>query len=195
MSANPGYPVALAAEDFVPTLLALAGFWILAGAGARPAWSRAGAALIGAGGLAKALWKLLPAAFGVDLAWLEASLFPLMALGACVFFAGVLRPWWPLAVLYVAAAAFGLLFVLATAGVTAISVYGAIVAARRRTWAAVAVFVLGIALVMALVPLRASATHETLGTQWLEQSTNTLAQAALVLAAWLTTKAPRKETA
>ncbi|WP_238006577.1 hypothetical protein KZZ52_47075 [Dactylosporangium sp. AC04546] len=198
------YPLSLALEDFVPTFLALAGFWLLAGLGPHVAWGRAGAVLIGAGGVAKSVWKLLVAGFDTDLPWLEASLFPLMAAGAALLvwtLAGALRggrpvPWWPFALAYVAAiagcVAVGSLrpmFFLATTGVTAISVLGAILAGRRRAWGAIALFAVSFALVTALVPLRNHPEHETLTVQWIEQSTNTAAQLALLAAAWLTVRA------
>ncbi|GAB3850045.1 hypothetical protein [Dactylosporangium cerinum] len=68
------YPVVLAVEDFVPTLLAMYGFWLLASLG-RVTPGRVGAVLIGAGGIAKSVWKLLVAGFDVDLPWLEGALF------------------------------------------------------------------------------------------------------------------------
>ncbi|GGM05894.1 hypothetical protein ACFFX1_26810 [Dactylosporangium sucinum] len=200
------YPVALAVEDFVPTFLALAGFWLLAGLGPGLWPGRAGAVLIGAGGVAKSVWKLLVAGFDVGLPWLEAALFPLMAAGAALLvwaLAGALRggrpvPWWPFALAYVAAVAGGLavgglrpMFFLATTGVTAISALGAILAGRRRAWGAIALFAVSFALVTALVPLRNHPEHETLTVQWIEQSTNTAAQLALVVAAWLTVRSYR----
>lgn len=196
------YPVILALEDFVPTLLALAGFWILAGVGAtsRVPAGRAGAVLIGAGGVAKSLWKLLVAAFGVDLPWLEGALFPLMAAGAVTLIWALLRtaPWLPFAAVCAAVAAGALVagtmkpvFILATAGVTTVSVIGAVYAGRHRAQVAIALYTLGIVLVTALVPLRNHPLHETLRLQWIEQGTNTAAQLAFLTAAWLTARACR----
>ncbi|MET7425125.1 hypothetical protein [Dactylosporangium sp. NPDC005555] len=190
------YPVILAVEDFVPTFLALSGFWLLAGLG-RVTPGRAGAVLIGAGGIAKSVWKLLVAGFGVDLPWLEGALFPLMSAGAVLLIWALLprAPWWPFAVLYVAVASGALaastmkpVFILATAGVTTASVIGAVYAGRRRDWTAVGLYALGIVLVTALVPLRNHPDHETLRLQWIEQGTNTAAQLAFLTAAWLTVR-------
>lgn len=202
------YTVILALEDYVPTLLALAGFWLLGAASAaidqRAAVAgRGGAVLIGLGGVAKSTWKLILATFGADVHWLEQSLFPLMAAGALLVLwslhttlRGRRAPWWPYALVGVgvagAAGALGSVqpaFVAATTGVTAISVLGAVLAGRRRAWGAVALYVLGIVAVTSLVPLRNHPQHETLGFQWLEQGTNTLAQAVFLTAALLTVRA------
>jgi hypothetical protein len=213
MSAGPSdYPVILAVEDFVPTLLALGAFWLLGATapgrtplGRVATLGRAGAVLIGAGGVAKSLWKLLVAGFGVDLPMLEQSLFPLMSTGALlVIWAlhGTLRgrvaPWWPYATVWVAVFAAGIaigrmqpIFILATAGVTMISVLGAVLAGRGRDYGAIGLYVLGIVLVTSLVPLRGHPRHETLTFQWLEQGINTAAQAITLLAAWLTVRALR----
>ena len=195
------YPVVLAVEDFVPTLLAMYGFWLLASLGRTVPWGRLGALLIGAGGIAKSLWKLLVAAFGVDLPWLEAALFPLMSAGAVLLIWALLptAPGWPFAAVYAAvtlgAAIAGTMkpvFILATAGVTTISVIGAVYAGRRRARPAIALYTLGIVLVTALVPLRNHPDHETLRLQWIEQGTNTAAQLAFLTAAWLTVRAYRR---
>ncbi|GAB2921545.1 hypothetical protein GCM10027280_05890 [Micromonospora polyrhachis] len=202
------YPVILALEDFVPTGLALVGFWILGGLSGRVVprvgqIARVSAVLIGVGGLAKSTWKLLLAGFSIDWPWLEAALFPLMALGAAGLLWGLssaLRrrsvPWWPfaaaLATAVVVATGYGTIepvFAFATTGVTAISVLAAVIAGRRRAWGAVALYVAGLAFVLLLVPLRDHPDHETLAMQWVEQGTNTLAQAALLVAAWLTARA------
>ncbi|MGI5184900.1 hypothetical protein ACQEVZ_52465 [Dactylosporangium sp. CA-152071] len=197
------YPVVLAVEDFVPTLLAMYGFWLLAGLAVpgKVTAGRVGAVLIGAGGIAKSVWKLLVAGFGVDLPWLEGSLFPLMSAGAVLLIWALLptAPWWPFAAVYAAVAGGAALagtmkpvFILATAGVTTISVIGAVYAGRRRARPAIALYTLGIVLVTALVPLRNHPDHETLRLQWIEQGTNTAAQLAFLTAAWLTVRAYRR---
>lgn len=198
------YPILLAVEDFVPVVLASAGFALLSrtpqSVSARRA-GLAGAALITTGGLAKCLWKLGYAAGAGDWTILEQLLFPLMAAGATLLA-------WALAVTVrdgrrtgflpfglalalcaagaVVAGSLDPLFVAATLGVTAVSVLGALIAARHRRWWAVALYVLGLVLVTGLVPLRSSDAHHTVAFQWLEQSINTVAQAALLVAARLT---------
>ncbi|WP_433385882.1 hypothetical protein [Micromonospora sp. KLBMP9576] len=202
------YTIVLALEDFVPVGLALAGYWLLADLSGRVVprvgtVARVGAVLIGLGGLAKSTWKLLLAGFSIDLPWLEAALFPLMALGAAGLLwglssalAGRAVRWWPFAAVLVVTAgvaiAYALIepvFALATTSVTAISVLAAIIAGRLRAWGAVALYVAGLTCVLLLVPLRNHPDHETLAIQWAEQGTNTLGQAALLLAAWLTVRA------
>ncbi|GIH02414.1 hypothetical protein Rhe02_04810 [Rhizocola hellebori] len=184
---TPSYPVAMAVEDFVPTLLAFGGFWLLAGlrslAGTALLWlGRVGAVLIGLGGVAKSVWKLLVAGWQIDLPWLEGLLFPLMSVGAVLLLTSLLRSYWVLLALALAA---WQPFIVATAGVTLISVTGIVLAVRRKLWAAAALFTLGIAAVMALVPLRGHPKHETVTFQWIEQSTNTAAQLCFFVAAWL----------
>ncbi|WP_155371208.1 hypothetical protein [Catellatospora vulcania] len=204
------YPVIMALEDYVPTLLALAGFWLLGGASAaidrRAAFAgRFGAVLIGLGGVAKSTWKLILSAFGTDLRWLEQSLFPLMATGALLVLwslhttlRGRRAPWWPYALVGVgiAGAAVALTsvqpaFIAATTGVTAISVLGAVLAGRRRAWGAVVLYALGVVAVTSLVPLRSHPQHDTVAFQWLEQGANTLAQAVFLTAALLTVRAAK----
>ena len=186
LAATSEYSLALALEDFVPSLLALAGFWFLASVAASVVPTtltagRVGAVFIGAGGLAKSSWKLIVVTTGADLTWLESLLFPLMAIGSVILlwalFSALRRRaiiWWPfLAVLVIYAGwclAVGRLqpiFFLATTGVTLVS----------------------IAFVACLVPLRGHPEHDTVTFQWIEQSTNTIAQAALLAASWLTLRA------
>ncbi len=208
------YPVIMALEDYVPVLLALAGFWLLGGASQRidpvaALLGRAGAVLIGLGGVAKSTWKLVLSSTGNDLPWLEQSLFPLMATGALLVLwsltttlRGKVTPWWPYALVWLAVvgAAIGTnslqpAFILATAGVTLISVLGAVLAGRRRAWLAVALFVLGIVGVTAMVPLRNHPDHHTVTFQWIEQGTNTVAQTLFLIAALLTVRAATRTPA
>ncbi|MBO3743602.1 hypothetical protein [Actinoplanes flavus] len=203
------YPIILAIEDFVPVIFGTVGFALLARtAPVEPARTAglAGAVLIGAGGIAKCVWKLGYSAGAGDWKPLEQSLFPLMAAGA------VLLSWslavtvrrgrptrsWPFGLAFglcvagsVPAGSLDPLFVAATLGVTAVSVLGAIVAGRHRQWWAVSLYALGLVLVTGLVPLRSSGDHHTLAFQWLEQSINTAAQGCLLIAAWLTLRATR----
>jgi hypothetical protein len=201
------YPIVLALEDFVPVIFGTAGFALLSrtapSSGARQA-GLAGALLIGAGGIAKCVWKLGYAAELGDWKLFEQALFPLMAAGATLLawaLAVTVRKGkrthvWPFALAFalcVAGAVLGQslnpLFVAATLGVTAVSVLGAVIAGRHQQWWAVSLYALGLVLVMGLVPLRGSDSHHTLAFQWLEQGINTTAQACLLVAAWLTARA------
>ncbi|MEU8243099.1 hypothetical protein AB0C07_32990 [Actinoplanes missouriensis] len=204
------YPIALALEDFVPVIFGTAGFALLSQTAPTPAARRAGftgAMLIGAGGISKCVWKLGYAAGAGDWKLFEQALFPLMAAGAALLawaLAVTVRRGrrtraWPFALALglcaagsILAGSLNPLFVAATLGVTAISVLGAIVAARYQQWWAVSLYVLGLVLVMGLVPLRGSDSHHTVAFQWLEQGINTSAQAALLAAAWLTLRVVRR---
>ncbi|MEV6968220.1 hypothetical protein AB0M47_24230 [Hamadaea sp. NPDC051192] len=198
---TPDYPLVLAIEDFVPTLLAFAGFYLLGGV-RQPQVGRTGAVLILAGGVAKSTWKLIVSAGGPDLPWLEGLLFPMMAAGAAMLLWALhseRMPWWPYAGIVIAAGVAGValgsvepVFLLATLGVTAISVTGVVLALRARAVVAAALFVVSVVAVGSLAPLRGSDHHATLLYQWIEQGTNTFAQAAFLLAAWLTVSARRR---
>ncbi|MFC4069354.1 hypothetical protein [Actinoplanes subglobosus] len=203
------YPIILAVEDFVPVVFGSVGFALLARTAPTATAQKAGLAgaiLIGAGGIAKCLWKLGYAAGAGDWTLLEQSLFPLMAAGATLLSwalavtvrRGKATHFWPFGLTFalcvagaVLAGSLNPLFVAATLGVTAISVLGAIVAGRHRQWWGVSLYVLGLVLVMGLVPLRSSDEHHTVAFQWLEQSINTAAQGCLLVAAWLTLRASR----
>ena len=52
-------------------------------------------------------------------------------------------------------------------------------------------FATGVIAVTSLVPLRSNPLHDTLRFQWLEQGTNTLAQAVFLTAALLTVRAAK----
>ncbi|GHJ47993.1 hypothetical protein Cs7R123_53350 [Catellatospora sp. TT07R-123] len=207
------YPVIMALEDYVPTLLAMLGFWLLGGASREidrrvATAGRIGAVLIGLGGVAKSTWKLILSAADQDYPWLQQALFPLMATGALLVLwslhtslRGRTAPWWPYALVGAAilGAAIGTRslqppFIAATVGVTTISILGAVLAGRRRAFLALALFVLGLVGVTAMVPLRSHPLHPTLGFQWLEQSVNTLSQALFLTAALLTLRAARRAT-
>lgn len=183
------YGLALAVEDFVPVVLAGLGLLVFARATTRPRLALVGGALVFAGGLGKASWKLLVAmepCRRVDL--LEQLLFPCLAVG----FALVLRAYVDkpavLAVPAVAgAAALGLGAMwpmLAAAAVAAVAL--GLVAARRAaragdrvTAALFAVYVTG---TLVLPPL-AARPDQPEWLQWIEQLTNTVVQGSFVLGA------------
>ncbi|BBH71501.1 hypothetical protein ACTI_81860 [Actinoplanes sp. OR16] len=201
------YPIILAVEDFVPVIFGSVGFALLSRTAPTPAAQRAGlvgAVLIGAGGIAKCVWKLAYSAEIGDWKLFEQALFPLMAAGATLLAwalavtvrRGKRTHVWPFALAFALCVAGSILgqglnplFVAATLGVTAVSVLGAVIAARYQQWWAVSLYVLGLVLVMGLVPLRGSDSHHTLAFQWLEQGINTTAQGCLLIAAWLTLRA------
>lgn len=195
---TPALSVALAVEDFAPTLLAFVGFLLLA-----PSWlGRVGAVLMGAGGAAKSTWKLLHAAWAIEVPWLDDLLFPLLAAGGLLLalsLHGSLHWWrWPL--LIAGAVAGGLAvqgmtvqptFVFATVIVVWISVLGSVRAWRHGNALAAGLYAVSLLAVMALIPLRGHAASDALAFQWVQQGINTMAQGVFCLAAWLTYRAVR----
>jgi len=204
------YPISLAAEDFVPVLLTGAGVAMLVpylarrapGSGPRAAL---GAALIFVGGASKATWKLVVALDGPDLRWLENALFPCLGVGFALLGHAALsvrtqrRPdtaqdaagtpplWAFLAVSAGACAAAAairatwpvLLLTIVMSTITAIRLIllardsgDTPAAALMGTW------LLGL---FALGPL-ASRPDQSIALQWTEQTCNTAAQLAFVVA-------------
>ncbi|MEV4415812.1 hypothetical protein [Catellatospora sp. NPDC049609] len=195
---TPALSVALAVEDFAPTLLAFAGFLLLAPS----ALGRIGAVLMGAGGAAKSTWKLLHSAWAIEVPWLDDLLFPLLGAGGlllAVSLHGSLGWWrWPLWAAGLGAAVPAVrawdvqpAFLFATVIVVWISVLGAVRAWRHGAALAAGLFPVSVLAVMALVPLRGHAASDALAFQWVQQSINTMAQGVFCLAAWLTYRAVR----
>ena len=196
------YGLALAAEDFLPVLLAGAGTVVLGLAAGRALPSvRIPALLAGAlvtlGGLAKAIWKLLVAAEPCrNYPVLENLLFPCLAFGfagiACAL-VGVWRgrqaSWWPFLVLPVlggvASLAVGdtwpLLIVAAIAAVF-IGVISIRLALRDGDRLGAVLFTVYIVGTLVLPPL-AGRPHQSEQLQWGEQGTNTLVQLSFLLGA------------
>lgn len=193
--------MALAVEDFVPVLLTLAGVCLLSrytGARHRPGVLLA-AALIGAGGLAKAVWKLIVALGGPDLPWLELMLFPLLTAGFGLL-ARVLtaRPdgsapgWIPPLVIGLSALCAGgavlagstsPLLVSTTVFATLCGVHLIMAARRRGDVTAAALFGVQLLGFFVLSPL-AARPDQTIALQWVEQLSNTAAQGAFAVAAF-----------
>jgi hypothetical protein len=196
------YGLALAAEDFLPVLLAGAGTLVLGlAAGRSLPQVRTVALLAGAlvtlGGFAKALWKLLVAAEPCrDYPVLEHLLFPCLAFGfAGIAWAlvGVRRgrpaPWVPFLVLPVVGGVAALLLgdtwpllVVAALGAVLIGVLGIQLAVRHHDGLGVALFVVYIVGTLVLPPL-AARPHQSEQLQWGEQATNTLVQLSFLLGA------------
>ncbi|WP_067831806.1 hypothetical protein [Actinomadura kijaniata] len=199
------YPVALAVEDFVPVVLTTTGVVLLVpyiGARFGPRAARIAllaGACAGAGGFAKAAWKLVVALDGPDLAWLEGALFPLLLVGFTLL-ARALYPE-PAArahrALASALAAFPVLglaasaalrdtwpaMVLAIAAVSVAAVRLALLGRAEGDRAASALFGLWLTGQYVLGPL-AARPDQTVALQWVEQGCNTLTQAAFAYAAW-----------
>jgi hypothetical protein len=196
------YDLLLAAEDFVPVALAGVGCLVLAELAARsvPAVglvARLGGAMIVLGGLSKAVWKLLVAGPCVEIPILEQALFPLLAAGFLALSWALLSvvrdrvmPWWSFALVYAlgVAGAFAAgstkpLLAVAALGALALAAYGVRLGQRADDKVAIRLFVV-YALATFVLPPLAARPEQTLGAQWAEQLTNTLAQAAFAYAAW-----------
>ncbi|UGY91946.1 hypothetical protein [Streptomyces gobiensis] len=214
------YPVSLALEDFVPVVLTgVAAARLVKPIGRAAPRARTvaatGAALVFAGGLSKAGWKLTVALDGPDIQPLNKALFPLLALGFLLLAHALLSapltgdtprarrspPLWGFAVTWTAAAIGSLalrstlpLMVLTIAAVTVCGVRLILLASSAgepRAATATGLWLLG---TYALGPL-AARPDQSVALQWVEQSCNTLTQAALVYAAWrLSVSSPRKVT-
>ncbi len=196
------YGLALAAEDFVPVLLAGAGTLVLGLAAGRALPSvRVPALLAGAlvtlGGLAKAIWKLLVAAEPCrNYPVLENLLFPCLAFGfAGIAYAllGVWRrrqaSWWPFLLPPVVGAAAALavgdtwpLLIVSAIGAVFVGVLSIRLALRDQDRLGAALFTFYIVGTLVLPPL-AGRPHQSEQLQWGEQATNTLVQLSFLLGA------------
>lgn len=190
------YGLALAVEDFAPVVLAGLGLLALARATDRPRTVLVGGAIVFAGGLGKATWKLLVAmepCRRYDL--LEQLLFPCLAVG----FALVL---WALAgragvlVLPVVAGAAALLtgamwpmLVAAAVAAVALGVVAARRAARVGDRTTVLLFCLYVTGTLVLPPL-AARPDQPEWLQWIEQLTNTVVQGSFLLGALRLSRRP-----
>ncbi|MEV0248664.1 hypothetical protein AB0H76_18835 [Nocardia sp. NPDC050712] len=202
------YPVSLAVEDFVPVLLTTGGVVLLRRLVA-PGWGVAVAAvLIGLGGGTKATAKLVAALGGPDLPWLRSLLFPLLTLGfglLCLELArlraGTVPAWLGYLVpgLTVVCAVSAVLardplpmLVSTTVFATLTGIWLITLARARGDTVAAALFGLQLLGFFVLGPL-AARPDQTVTLQWIEQLSNTAAQAAFLIAAWRLTATARTE--
>ena len=211
------FPLSLALYNFLPVGLTGVALWFLfrlvrdqdPGNGAvGAARGRAGPAW----GLSKASWKLLASLTGVDIAWLGAALFPLMAPGFALLAAaiwgatrrlrGLSSPVWLRgAALAAVAIAFGFaavrlwvleiprgwflpLLALASLGNLLLSILLIAAALRLRRWGIALLFGVNLGMVFALQPI-AMANPKTLPMHWLEQSMTAVGTACFALGAYL----------
>ncbi|GAB2680291.1 hypothetical protein [Nocardia goodfellowii] len=199
------YPISLAVEDFAPVLLTVAGVLVLRNVFPARRGILAAAALLGAGGFAKATAKLIAAAGGPDLPWLRNLLFPLLTLGFAVLAwvvvgsrAGRIPPWLgflvpglTLACALGAVLARDPLPMLVSTTVFATLTGGQLILLARARGDAIAAGLFGTQLLVffLLGPL-ASRPDQTVALQWAEQLCNTAAQAAFLVAARRLSAAP-----
>jgi hypothetical protein len=190
MALRESVSLPLAVHDVAPVALAGVATTLVA---RRSRWSGAyvGAVMVTAGGLGKAVWKLLVALDVADWPRLADALFPLLGPGFVLL---ALAAWGhrsrSAVAGTVAAAAVGLAIpsiadiYLPVTVLGATSLYAALARDARRSDDTVTLVLLGASLLAtyALGPL--SAGEQTLAAQWVEQSVNTVNQAAFALAAW-----------
>ncbi|MFD6463714.1 hypothetical protein [Streptomyces roseolus] len=193
------YPISLAVEDYLPVLLTVAGVLLLRRAlPGRPGIGVA-AALIGAGGFAKATAKFIAAADGPELPWLRDLLFPLLTLGfgvLCLVVGGAREGRVPRWLAYLvpgltALCAVGALLardpipmlVSTTVFATLTGIYLIAMARARGDGRTAALFGAQLLVFFLLGPL-ASRPDQTVALQWVEQLCNTTAQVAFCVAAW-----------
>lgn len=215
------FTLPLALFNFLPALLtALALFFLLRLLGAlRPdlrSWAILASVLIVAGGLSKALWKLVATLTGQDLLWLANALFLLIGPG---FFLLAIVAWMTfyrprpdpgksliliftglaiaLAVGFAAVRTWGLeiprgwflpFILLTTLG--NLGLMGLLIqrAWRVRQRGAIALLMLNVLVVFGLQPI-AMAGADTLTLHWLEQIMTAIGAAALAAALWLLVRA------
>ncbi|MEU5882454.1 hypothetical protein [Spirillospora sp. NPDC047279] len=194
------YPVALAAEDFVPVVLTTVGIALLVPYVSGRRGEQAGrltalaAAFAGAGGLSKATWKLIVALDGPDLQWLNQALFPLLMIGFTLLARALLPESRGVAYALAAVPVLGLVcsallrdtwpaMVLTIVLVSVIAVRLALLARADGDTTAAALFGVWLAGQYVLGPL-AARPDQTVALQWIEQGCNTLTQAAFAYGAW-----------
>ncbi|WP_306357937.1 MULTISPECIES: hypothetical protein [unclassified Nocardia] len=212
------YPVSLAVEDFVPVLLTTAGVLLLGHrgrhSGTPPLPHRAhviaAAALIGTAGFAKASAKLVAALDGPDLPWLSSLLFPLLTLGfgwLCLQLgreSSEMPPRWLMLLVPGLTICCGIgallardplpMLVSTTVFATIVGVNLITRARARGDTAAAALFGTQLLGFFILGPL-AARPDQTVTLQWIEQLSNTAAQAAFLIACWRLTTHPAAEPA
>jgi hypothetical protein len=210
MSAAVDYPVSLALQDFVPVVLTGAGAILLVRPIARTVpraapTALAGAVLLLAGGLSKAVWKLVVALDGPDVQPMNKALFPLLALGFLLLAHALLSlpspvpsprgttrrtpPLWGFAAAWTLFAALSVVLrstlpvmVLTVAAVTVCGVRLILLARPAGDTGAASAAGLWLLGMYVLGPL-AGRPDQSVALQWVEQSCNTLTQAALLVTA------------
>ncbi|MGW4795896.1 hypothetical protein ACWEPC_26110 [Nonomuraea sp. NPDC004297] len=192
------YPLALALVDFLPVLAMAAGVALLVPYAGRVSgrlsgrMALAGGALVVLGGLLKAVWKLLVAAGGPDVAWLAGVQFFLFGPGFALLAWAVLSGGRP-ATLWLAAAVAGAgvagalatgatwpLLVVTTAGATVLGVRLLVLSRGPVGRALFGGNLLG-TYVMGWL---ASRPEQTVALQWVEETLNTLIWTAFAVAVW-----------
>ncbi|WP_328551499.1 hypothetical protein [Streptomyces sp. NBC_00358] len=214
MSAPVDYPVALALQDFMPVVLTGVGAACLIRPVARAAprataTAATGTGLILAGGLSKAIWKLVVSLGGPDAQPMNKALFPLLSAGFLLLAHALLSlpspvasprgtdrvpPLWGFAATWALLGAVSLflasslpVMVLTVAAVTVCGVRLILLARAAGDTPAASAAGLWLLGMYVLGPL-AARPDQSVALQWAEQSCNTLTQTALLLAALRTAR-------
>ncbi|MFI6480961.1 hypothetical protein ACIBH1_23740 [Nonomuraea sp. NPDC050663] len=186
------YPLSLALVDFLPVLAMAIGITLLVPLLDGPARvaGATGGALVVLGGALKAVWKLLVAAGGPDVAILSAVQFYLFAPGFAMLAWAVLShraPWWAFAAFtgagLAAAVATGAtwpLLLITTVCATVLSVRLLLLSGRLAERLLFGFNLLG----TYAMGLLASRPEQTIALQWVEESLNTLIWTAFAVAVW-----------
>ncbi|EXJ15193.1 hypothetical protein [Imhoffiella purpurea] len=217
------FSIALALYDFVPVFLTGAALWYLSRfvglqLPERRLMALTGGALVFAGGLSKASWKLIAASTGTDLAWLAAALFPLMAPGFALLAVSVwassrnLRGHvaiggWRLAVSSILVAFlvaalrqwlweiprgwFLPLLVLASLGNLILSAQLIWASLHLRRWMIALLFGVNLGMIFALQPI-AMAVPKTMAMHWIEQTLTAVGTGCFALAVYLLWRASER---
>lgn len=211
------FTITMAIVNFLPTLFSALAFLFIAqlvhdAAPKRQVLIWIGGALVVLGGLTKAIWKLIMATTGADLAWLANALFPLLGPGFIFAASGVwgalqvhshqgghrMDPLWVAFVVILLAFCsaairawvldiergwFLPLLTLTTVGNLALSVLLIWIAARRRIWLGAALLVASLITVFALPPI-AMIEPKSIAVHWLEQALTIAGMAAFAVAVY-----------
>lgn len=194
-------PLSMALFDFLPNLVFLAGSWRLFRRWCRSGLFLAGLLLVFANGMTKAIYKLIIALGGPDIAWLSQIFIVLLPAGFLILFLASLRQWRAAGAApqpQPGAAHPALLLMagwkipfMALATLSAVGAYGVWISAavRRRAWPGVAGFAL--ALVGTLGMSGISGGEMDQARHWLAEMVNLLAQSSFMLGAWSLTRQKR----
>ncbi|ANB02996.1 hypothetical protein [Ectothiorhodospira sp. BSL-9] len=217
------FTLPLALFNFLPVLLTAVALGFLARLLGRlrhdlMAWAILGAALVVAGGLSKAIWKLLATLTGQDVVWLSNALFLLIGPG---FFLLAVITWGVFRRVEVGPRkivllGWGLAGIMLACTVAAVRTWGLEITRgwflpfmlltslgnlglmallirlgwRARQWGVIGLLLVNVLVVFALQPI-AMAGADTLAMQWLEQVITALGALCLAVALWLLVRAAR----
>jgi hypothetical protein len=187
-------PLSLALFDFIPNLFFLLGaVWLYRRAYPTTLFA-VGAALVFLNGMSKAVWKLIVAVGGPDIAWLSQVFVVLLSGGFLLMFVAALRAARVPRVQPLGASAGAHMAVMAMApwkipfmAVAVISAVGFYTLLMRRAWQGGARFgalAFGLSLLATFAMSGLSSGPQTLFTNWVAESVNAANQALFAAGAW-----------